>query len=94
LITRRILVSGRVQGVGYRRFIEKQALSLKLKGTVQNLANGDVEIMVHGPVADVDQLVAMAKQGPPFAHVREVAVSLLQWPEPPAHFSILKDQEF
>jgi acylphosphatase len=72
----RILVKGRVQGVGYRYYILRQAQELGLTGYVRNLPNGDVEIVAEGDRQVVEQLIRYAERGPVFAHVNEVQV---QW---------------
>ena len=55
---RRIRFSGRVQGVGFRMTAVQLAHDLPLAGTVQNLPDGDVELIVEGPAADIDNLLA------------------------------------
>src|SRR5438874_2068770 len=54
---RRILFSGRVQGVGFRMTAVHLAQGLPLSGTVQNLPDGDVELVVEGAAADIDTLI-------------------------------------
>lgn len=71
----RLLLSGRVQGVGFRHFTRREAESLGLAGTVANLPDGRVEIEVAGepePLADFRRRV---EQGPRFADVRGVEES-------------------
>lgn len=72
--TWRILVSGRVQGVGYRRFTEKRALELGLQGWVRNLINEKVEVQVQGPAETIDRFLEILKQGPAFSQVVDVSV--------------------
>jgi acylphosphatase len=69
---RRILVSGKVQGVFYRGWTERQAQALGLSGWVRNLDDGDVEILAIGPDATIDELVRRCWQGPRAAVVSEV----------------------
>ena len=52
------LVSGEVQGVGFRWFVRQQATSRGLVGSATNLADGRVEVVLQGPPADVDAVVA------------------------------------
>ena len=57
------LVSGHVQGVGYRWFVRELATGAGLSGSARNLPNGQVEVVVEGPEDDVEALVA-ALDGP------------------------------
>ncbi len=68
----RILVSGVVQGVGYRQWTRRRAIALALAGWVRNLYDGRVEILVEGDVRAVDQLVAECADGPRYADVANV----------------------
>lgn len=69
-----IYVSGRVQGVGYRRFAQKQAESLKIKGWTRNLVDGRVEVMALGQESILEQFCDALKKGPQFSMVQEVLV--------------------
>ena len=74
--TLRALVRGRVQGVGFRFFVEAQARGLGLRGFVRNLSNGTaVEVVAEGPMPDLEMLLVVLRQGPPLAHVERVDVS-------------------
>lgn len=72
---RRLLVSGVVQGVGFRYFVYRQALSLSLRGWVRNLPDGRVEVVAEGPAEKVSALEAAVSQGPPHAQVTNVEKS-------------------
>jgi acylphosphatase len=69
LCARRVLVSGVVQGVGFRYYTRLRASELGLSGWVQNLADGRVEVWVEGPPAAVEQLLEWLRRGPPGAQV-------------------------
>jgi acylphosphatase len=71
------VVEGRVQGVFYRASTAELAESLGLHGTVRNLDDGNVELVVAGDDQAVRKLVAWLWQGPPGAEVR--AVSVEEW---------------
>lgn len=71
----RLLVSGRVQGVGFRAATLRFASQLGLHGTVRNLAGG-VEIIAEGRESDLARLENWARHGPPGARVDAVEVSL------------------
>jgi acylphosphatase len=76
----RLLVSGRVQGVGFRHFTRKQAEELGVVGTVANLADGRVEIEAAGEPAVLAELERRVRQGPRFGDVREVERSEIDPP--------------
>lgn len=69
-----IYVSGRVQGVGYRRFAQKQAESLKITGWTRNLVDGRVEVIALGQESILEQFCDILKKGPQFSMVQEVVV--------------------
>jgi acylphosphatase len=71
----RVLVSGRVQGVGFRYSTVEQAKRLGLSGWVRNLPSGQVEAFVQGPDSAVDDLVAWLAGGPRWASVSGVEVT-------------------
>ena len=73
-VSRRILVTGRVQGVWFRGWTQQQAQALGLAGWVRNRKDGAVEIIAAGPEAAVTELIALCHQGPSSARVDEVAV--------------------
>ncbi len=68
-VARRFVVRGRVQGVGFRYFVEKHAQRLDLRGYAKNLADGSVEVVAAGLPARVDELAGYLHQGPRLAHV-------------------------
>lgn len=74
-ITRHLAIRGRVQGVGYRNYIEHKAGELGVSGWVRNRLDGSVEAEVHGSHAAVDALIACAQRGPRAAQVTAVEVS-------------------
>ena len=68
----RLVISGRVQGVGFRFSAYDEAKELAIAGYVRNLPNGDVEIVAEGSRENLQMLAAWAHLGPPSAHVAEV----------------------
>jgi len=72
VLTRRLLIQGRVQGVGFRWSLMKEAQRLKLDGWVRNRSDGSVEAEIHGTEEAVDALTLWAYQGPPHARVDKV----------------------
>ncbi len=69
----RSLISGRVQGVGYRYSTQKKAMALGLAGWVRNLPDGRVEAVMEGDRAQVTSLVEWFQSGPPSAVVEAVS---------------------
>ncbi|MDO4899250.1 MAG: acylphosphatase [Actinomyces sp.] len=69
------IVSGRVQGVGFRWSCMEEADRLGLVGEVRNLDDGDVEVLAQGPPDDVARLIAWLYHGPRWANVASVHVT-------------------
>ena len=69
-----IVVSGRVQGVGYRSFVEWLASRLELTGFVRNKMSGEVELVTEGDEEKIKKLVEDLKKGPALARVDRVDV--------------------
>ena len=75
----KVLVSGKVQGVGFRASTVRQASSYPhLSGYVKNLRDGRVEILIAGPKHEVDALLLWCEKGPSRAVVTQITVT----PEP------------
>jgi len=72
--TVRLRIEGRVQGVGYRVFVERNAVALGLDGWVRNRRDGGVEAVVSGASAVVDDLIARSRTGPSASRVDRVEV--------------------
>jgi acylphosphatase len=74
-ITRRhAVVSGSVQGVGFRYWTARKADGLELVGYARNLFDGTVEVEAEGPSPAVDSLMECLRSGPPSATVTDVVV--------------------
>jgi acylphosphatase len=84
----RIIVSGLVQGVGFRYYIYRQANSLGLNGQVRNLPSGQVEIIAAGEKGLIDELVKAARVGPSYASVSKVSLEEFEPDEPFTSFRI------
>ena len=74
MIKRRLRITGRVQGVGFRYSLQERADRLGVTGWVRNRRDGDVEALVEGDAAAVEAVIAWARQGPPGARVTEVHI--------------------
>jgi acylphosphatase len=71
---RRYLVVGRVQGVGFRWFVEREARLIGVGGWVRNRDDGSVEVVASGSKAQLDSLYDRLKEGPRAARIDEVEV--------------------
>ncbi len=72
--TQQFLVQGKVQGVGYRRFVERQARILDLKGWTRNLLDGRVEVLARGSEPQLLELRSRLLKGPSASFVESVVV--------------------
>lgn len=69
-----VLISGRVQGVGYRMWTENTAMALGLSGWVRNRRDGSVEAVFQGSPEDVAEIIERCWEGPSMAKVARVDV--------------------
>jgi len=68
----RVVVTGRVQGVGFREFVQRNGLALRLSGYVTNLPDGSVEVYGEGTADGLRTLLQTVHKGPRFAEVLAV----------------------
>ena len=83
-----IIVSGLVQGVGFRYFVYRKAMSYGLKGSVRNLYSGEVEISAFGERGKMEMFITDIKIGPRSAQVRDVKLRWAHNDESPTTFEI------
>ena len=69
-----VRVEGRVQGVGYRAWAETTAQSIGLTGWVRNRHDGAVEMLLHGPPEQVEDMLRRCGRGPLHAQVTKVEI--------------------
>jgi acylphosphatase len=81
--SKRLLISGRVQGVGYRDWMVRQAAALGVDGWVRNRADGSVEALISGTADAVEELARACRRGPRFAQVDRVIEEIADPPEQP-----------
>jgi acylphosphatase len=84
-----IKVFGRVQGVGFRYFVQKNALSLGLKGYAKNLANGSVEVIAEGNDTALNKFLDTIKKGNSLSEVIDVKIEWLDFKDYYDSFEIL-----
>src|SRR3989344_2846947 len=78
-ISAHLFISGRVQGVFYRKHAQQKARELLLTGWVHNLVDGRVEIVVEGEKKNIQQFILWTKEGSPFAQVEDVQIEYLSY---------------
>lgn len=75
MIARRVIVRGRVQGVGYRDATIEAATALGVAGWVRNVHDGTVEAWLQGDATAVERAIHWCRRGPPAARVTAVEVA-------------------
>lgn len=80
---KRLVISGRVHGVGYRDWMVEKARALGLSGWVRNRPNGTVEALLAGDIAAVEELSRLCRRGPRLAEVSAIEEELAEPPEEP-----------
>jgi acylphosphatase len=93
-VIRKVMIQGRVQGVGYRAWVEWEATARDLEGWVRNRRDGNVEALFAGPADVVAEMIAACRQGPPMAQIDAVREETVQASElnlrlPGERFSVL-----
>ena len=93
-VIRHVTIRGRVQGVGYRYWVEQQARALGLEGWVRNRRDGSVEALFAGPADVVSDMVALSRRGPSSARVdaaqeEPASADALNLRRPGERFSVL-----
>jgi acylphosphatase len=71
-VIRHVIVRGRVQGVGYRAFVEHEALRRGIEGWVRNRRDGTVEAVFSGAPGKVETIIVVCRRGPHSAHVEAI----------------------
>jgi acylphosphatase len=87
-VTKLLRISGRVQGVGFRYALQREAIAQGLEGWVRNRRDGSVEALLQGDAAALDAVIAWARRGPPAARVDRVEVQADAAEKPCAGFDL------
>lgn len=83
MTARRIIISGRVQGLGYRDWLVGEARRLALSGWVRNRRDGTVEALIDGAPAAIEEALRLCRRGPVLAEVSEIIEELAEPPDEP-----------
>ena len=90
--TKKYRVMGRVQGVGFRYFVWREAEELGVDGWVRNRADGTVEALARGTIEELDRLKARLEEGPRWSRVMSVSVADEPDEDVPQGFEIRTDK--
>lgn len=91
-VARRLVITGKVQGVWYRASAVEAAQARGVRGWARNCSDGSVEVLAVGAPQALDALTEWARVGPPKAVVTNVAVTPIDLPDPrPTDFTIAAD---
>jgi len=77
--TVKAIIRGRVQGVGYRDWAERQAHALDLTGYVRNRRDGAVELVLAGSGERIDRMLNSCREGPRLAQVQDIKIAHSSW---------------
>ena len=80
---KRLVISGRVHGVGYRDWMATMAEALGVSGWVRNRSDGTVEALVYGDIDAMEELLRACRRGPPLAQVTQIEEELADAPDMP-----------
>ncbi len=91
----RLTIHGRVHGVGFRAFVEREAVQRGLEGWVRNRRDGSVETLIAGEEAELDEMIEVCRRGPAVARIdwmdiEEADAVDLARREPGERFSVLQ----
>ncbi len=89
VVRRRLLISGRVQGVGYRAWLGRKARAVRLVGEVRNRDDGRVEAILQGPLEAVDLIISRCRRGPLLARVSNLETTE-ESPQPCSVFTVIE----
>ncbi len=85
---KKLVITGRVHGVGFRAWMVHKANELGLSGWVRNRPDGAVEALIAGDIAAVEELSRLCRRGPRMAEVSSIDEDLAEPPEAPGFFQV------
>jgi acylphosphatase len=77
IVTKHLIISGKVQGVGFRAAMYREAVKLNVTGWVRNRGDDTVEAVIQGPEQSVAAMLIWVDQGPPGARVDQVETKIV-----------------
>jgi acylphosphatase len=84
------IISGNVQGVGYRQWVRQAAQHSGVTGWVKNRSDGSVEMVLSGDDGDVENTIREVRKGPPLSHVVDITINPYTRAETFSSFSVLQ----
>ena len=93
MLAHRLRIHGRVQGVGFRAFVYREARLMEIDGWVRNRRDGTVEALAWGEAASIDGLLMKIEEGPTYGRVERVDVTVETGEDArPSGFNIRSDR--
>mgnify|MGYP006079429293 FL=1 len=88
-VNARLIITGNVQGVGFRAFVRNRAIKNNVTGWVKNLDDGSVEALLSGSQENLDKLIEITRRGTPWSKVSDVVVTYSEEQEEYSLFEII-----
>ena len=85
----RLIITGNVQGVGFRAFVRNRAIKNNVTGWVKNLNDGSVEALLSGSQENLNKLIEITRRGTPWSKVSNVVVTYIEDQEEYSLFEII-----
>ena len=76
--TLKIYITGTVQGIFFRKFIEERANELRIRGFVRNLDDGRVEVIIEGDEKKIEEMINICRQGSPHSTINNIEIQELK----------------
>jgi|TARA_B100001105_G_C22352030_1_gene426164 acylphosphatase len=89
IMNARLIITGNVQGVGFRAFVRNRAIKNNVTGWVKNLNDGSVEALLSGSQENLNKLIEITRRGTPWSKVSNVVVTYSEDQEEYSLFEII-----